>query len=164
MPGQIDLFMKIVGTKSGKIKGESQDPSHKGEIEIQTYSWDVVQPISKHSGGLASGKREHGPFIVTFKTQTASPQLINCVCNGEHFKEVTLTCRKAGKEQQEYMTWKLGTAMISKFETFYLDDDVIPFDRVTFAYRSIEVEYKEQKPDGTLGGAYTARDDWDVGG
>jgi type VI secretion system secreted protein Hcp len=75
---------------------------------------------------------------------------------------VTLTCRKAGKEQQEYLTWKLGTALISKFETFYLDDDVVPYDRVTFVYRTIEVEYKEQKADGTLGGGYTARDDWDA--
>ena len=162
MPGEIDLFLKIVGTKSGKIKGESQDVKHLGEIEILTYSWDVEQPISKHSGGLASGKREHGPFIVTFKTQTASPQLINCVCSGEHLKEVTLTCRKAGKEQQEYLTWKLGTVLIAKYETFYLDDDIVPYDRVTFAFRRIEVEYKEQKPDGTLGGGYTAVDELDT--
>jgi type VI secretion system secreted protein Hcp len=157
--GEVDLFLSIVGTKSGKIKGESADAKHSGEIEVETYSWDVEQPVSKHSGGLASGKREHGPFIVTFKTQSVTPKLIGCVCNGEHLKAVVLTCRKAGKEQQEYLKWTMETAMISKFETFYLEDDIVPRDRVTFAYRTIEIEYHQQNSDGTLGGAITTRDE-----
>lgn len=161
MPGQqgnTDIFMNIVGTHSGKIKGESQDAKHKGEIDVETYSYALTQPTAKHSGGLASGKREHGPFIVTFKTQTATVQLFGCAFNGEHLKEVTIVCRKAGKEQQEYLKFVLNTAIIAKMETFYLHDDLVPRDRVTFEFRKIKVEYKEQKPDGTLGGAFLAED------
>ena len=161
--GNTDIFMNIVGTHSGKIKGESQDAKHKGEIDVETYSYELTQPTSKHSGGMASGKRQHGPFIVTFKTQSATPQLFSCTFQGEHLKEVTIVCRKAGKEQQEYLKFTLTTAIISKIETFYLDDDVVPRDRVTLEFRKIKIEYKEQKPDGTLGGGFVAEDQLGIG-
>ncbi|HUS05163.1 MAG TPA: type VI secretion system tube protein Hcp [Bryobacteraceae bacterium] len=159
MTQQIDLFLKIVGTKSGKIKGESQDSKHAGDIEAESYNMEVTQPISMGSGGVASGKRQHGFFVVTFKTQTASPLLMLACCNGEHLKEVILVCRKAGKEQQEYLKWTLKTALVAKFETFFREDSVLPHDRISFAYRQIEVEYREQKADGTLGGPIVANDD-----
>ncbi len=156
--GNIDIFMNIVGSHSGKIKGESQDAKHKGEIDVETYSYELTQPTSKHSGGLATGKRQHGPFIVTFKTQSATPLLFGCAFNGEHLKEVTIVCRKAGKEQQEYLKFTLTTVIISKIETFYLHNDLVPRDRVTLEFRKIKVEYKEQKADGTLGGGFMAED------
>jgi hypothetical protein len=54
----------------------------------------------------------------------------------------------------------LKTAIIAKLEGSCNDDAIIPHDRVSFAYRTIEVEYKEQKADRTLGGAIVAMDDW----
>jgi type VI secretion system secreted protein Hcp len=160
MPQKVDMFLKITGTKSGKIKGESQDSKHVGEIHCESYTMEVAQPISKHSGGMASGKREHGLFVVTFQTQTASPILFAACCNGEHLSEVVLVCRKAGSQQQEYLKWTLKTVLIAKFEGSCNDDAIIPHDRISFAYRTIEVEYKEQKADGTLGGGIVATDDW----
>lgn len=160
MAQKVDMFLKITGTKSGKIKGESQDSKHAGEIHCESYAMQVEQPISKHSGGMASGKREHGLFVVTFPTQTASPILFAACCNGEHLNEVVLVCRKAGTQQQEYLKWTLKTVLIAKFEGSYSEIDLIPHDRISFAYRTIEIEYKEQKPDGTLGGAIVAMDDW----
>jgi hypothetical protein len=39
--GAADIFAKI-----GDIKGESMDTAHKGEIEIESFSWGV-SPIRK---------------------------------------------------------------------------------------------------------------------
>ncbi len=153
------MFLDVIGSKTGKFKGESQDSKSKGQIDIETYSWDVTQPVGKNSGGLASGKRELGFFVVTFVTSTATAQALNCCCNGEHLTKVVLTCRKAGKEQMEYMKWTLTTAMIAKLECFYLPDDIVPRNRVAFAYKKIAFEIKAQNADGTLGGSYLAEDD-----
>src|SRR5690348_12748047 len=41
--GEVDLFLKVTGTKQGVIKGESQDHKHKDEIDIQSFQWGVAQ-------------------------------------------------------------------------------------------------------------------------
>jgi type VI protein secretion system component Hcp len=40
--GGVDVFAKI-----GDIKGESMNTDHKGEIEIESYSWGVAPPRNK---------------------------------------------------------------------------------------------------------------------
>ncbi len=45
----VDYFLKIDG-----IQGESQDKTHKNEIEIESFSWGAIQ------SGTASPRRRHG--------------------------------------------------------------------------------------------------------
>lgn len=157
--GQIDIFIKITGTHQGWIKGESADAKHKQEIQVESFFWDVKMPVDKTSG-LAAGKRQYGDFVFVMHTQSASVLLMNAMVSGEHLKEIVITCRKAGKEQQEYLTYKLTTCIISKFESGYFsDDDVVPHDRVSIAFRGFECTAKAQNPDGTLGGAVMMKDD-----
>jgi bacteriocin-like protein len=40
--GAVDVFAKI-----GDIKGESMDTAHKGEIEIESFSWGVTPTRKK---------------------------------------------------------------------------------------------------------------------
>jgi len=158
---QVDMFLKIVGTSQGKIRGESTDTGHVGEIAIDSYSWEVVQPFDKRSG-LGTGKREHGLFKFVMKTQVATPLLLTACCTGEHLKEVVMTCRKAGKDQQEYMTWTLRDSIITHVQTGYSindEDDIVPTDEISLAFNYIQVEYKQQKPDGTMGGGVVFLDD-----
>lgn len=158
---QVDMFMKIVGTSQGRIRGESTDAKHAGEIEIDSFSWDIIQPYDKATG-LGSGRRQHGLFKFVMKTQVATPLLLTACSTGEHLKEAVLTCRKAGKDQQEYMKWTLKDALITHIETGYDAndaDDIVPSDEVSLAFNYIEVQYQQQKPDGTLGGAVVFVDD-----
>jgi type VI secretion system secreted protein Hcp len=161
-PGLIDIFAKITGTAQGVIKGEAQDQKHKGEIQVHSFIWDVMQPIDKTSG-LAGGKRNYSPFVFVMATQTASAHLIQAAITGEHLKEVLITCRKAGKEQQEYLVYKLQTCMVSKFESGYLfDNAAIPHDRVSIVFRKFECSVRSQNPDGTLGGPVMVADELGV--
>jgi type VI secretion system secreted protein Hcp len=65
-----------------------------------------------------------------------------------------LTCRKAGKEQQEYLKYTFTDLLISKF--WIGGTDVMPADEVALNFSKVEMEYKAQKADGTLGGAVKA--------
>lgn len=39
---QVDFFLKIDG-----IKGESTDKAHKGEIEIESFSWGETNDVDR---------------------------------------------------------------------------------------------------------------------
>ena len=67
-----------------------------------------------------------------------------------------LTCRKAGKEQQEYMKIMFQDLLVSSYQTGGSAGEVVPVDQISMNFSKIEFEYKEQKPDGTLGGSVKA--------
>jgi type VI secretion system secreted protein Hcp len=76
-------------------------------------------------------------------------------------KKATLVCRKAGKDQQEFLTIVLSPILVSSYQTGgSAGSDVIPQDQVSLNYGKIEYKYKEQKPDGSLGGEVVGG--WDV--
>jgi type VI secretion system secreted protein Hcp len=156
----VDMFMKITGNAQGVIKGESYDSKHLGEIEVESYSWDIVQPYDKTGSGLATGKRQLGLFTFSMRSQVATPKLMQACCTGEHLKTAVFTCRKAGGQQQEYMKWTLTNAMVVNLKTGCVGGiDLLPHDQISLTFRKIEVDYKEQKADGTLGGGIMFMDD-----
>src|SRR5258708_14646833 len=90
--GKVDMFIKLTGVRQGWIKGESADHKHKGEIEVMSYTWGVVQGFSNE--GLPTGKRQHMQLKFVMQTQTATPLILSACCTNEVLKEVILTCRK----------------------------------------------------------------------
>ena len=159
----IDMFVKIKATSQGLIRGESNAIGHVGEIIALNYQWDLIQPIDRTGSGLASGKRVFGLFRFLMSTQVATPKLLQAASEGEVLSEVTLTCRKAGKDQQEFMIWKFRNALIAKIETGFLSPEMlIPHDEVSLSFRIIDLSYKEQLPDGTLGGGVSYADMFNI--
>jgi type VI secretion system secreted protein Hcp len=149
----VDFFLKLEG-----IDGESQDAKHKGEIDVESWSWGESQAGSHAGGGGGgAGKVSMQDFHFVMKVNKASPKLLLACATGEHIKKAVLTCRKAGKEQQEYLKITLSDLLVSSFQTGGSEGaSVLPMDQISLNYTKIEYEYKEQKPDGTLGGAIKA--------
>ncbi len=149
----VDYFLKIDG-----IQGESQDKTHKNEIEIESFSWGANQTgTGSHGGGMGAGKVQMQDFHFVMRINKASPKLMLACSNGEHVKNAILTCRKAGKEQQEYLKITFTDLLVSSYQTGGSgSSDVVPMDQISLNFTKVEFEYKEQKPDGTLGGAVKA--------
>lgn len=149
----VDYFLKIEG-----IPGESQDSKHKGEIDIESFSWGASQSGAHAAGGGGgAGKVSFQDFHFVMKINKASPKLMLACANGEHIKKAVLVCRKAGKEQQEFMTVTMSDLLVSSFQTGGSGHgDILPTDQISLNFAKIEFEYKEQKADGTLGGAVKA--------
>jgi type VI secretion system secreted protein Hcp len=145
----VDFFLKIEG-----IEGESQDHKHKSEIDLESWSFGESQHGTSHAGGGGgAGKVSMQDFHFVMRVNKASPKLFLACATGEHIKKATLTCRKAGKEQQEYLKWNFTDLLISSYQTGgSAHGDALPVDQISFNFSKVEVEYKEQKPDGTLGG------------
>src|ERR1700704_4182336 len=104
-----DIFAKI-----GDIKGESLDDKHKGEIEVLSFSWGVTNDATiKSGGGGGAGKASFHDFSFTHNIDKASPVLLQACATGTHLKEATITHRKAGKGQQEYLIIKMSDVIIT---------------------------------------------------
>ena len=79
----------------------------------------------------------------------ASPKLFEAAAKGQHLKEVVLTGRKAGGEQQDFMVITLSDALISSYQIGGSGVDSMPIENFSINYSKIKFEYKQQKPDGT---------------
>jgi type VI secretion system secreted protein Hcp len=151
-----DCYLKIDG-----IPGESKDAKHKDEIELLSINWGAEQSgTSGYGGGAGGGRVSMQDVAFTKRFDKASPKLMLACCNGTHIKDAYVTIRKAGEEQQEYMKITLTDVIVSSIGAGGSGGDEIPMENCCFNYGKFEVEYKEQKDDGTLGGVVKAF--WDV--
>ena len=148
--GLVDFFLKL----SEGIEGESKDHKHAKEIRLESYSFGADQAHSAQIGAAhAAGLVRFKNFSFVKHVDKSSPKLLEHCATGKPITTATLTCRKAGGEQQDYMTIKLSEVLISSFSIGEENEDGYPTDSGSFTFAKIEFEYKEQKPDGTLGGA-----------
>jgi type VI secretion system secreted protein Hcp len=144
----VDFFLKIEG-----VDGESTDAKHKGSIDLESWSWGQSQSGTHSSGGGGgAGKVSMQDFHAVMKVNKASPKLALACATGDHIKKAVLTCRKAGKDQQEYYKIVLSDLLVSSYQTGGNGHGgIVPTDQFSLNFTKIEFEYKEQKPDGTLG-------------
>src|SRR5688572_19131322 len=140
----VDYFLKIKG-----IEGESADKKHKNEIDVLSWSWsESQQGTHGGGGGGGAGKVNMNDFSFTMTVGKASPKLLLACANGEHIEEATLTCRKAGKEQQEYLKITFKDLLVSSFQTGGSAGDVVPVDSISLNFSKIEYSYAPQDAKG----------------
>ena len=139
-----DIFAKI-----GDIKGESLDSKHKDEVEVLSFSWGVTNDATTKTSGGGAGKATFHDLSFVHAIDKASPSLLKACATGLHLKEATITHRKAGKGQQEYLIIKMNDVIITGVS---LSDssDAAGSENVTMAFAKVDFEYKPQKSDGSL--------------
>jgi type VI secretion system secreted protein Hcp len=151
----VDYFLKIDG-----IQGESRDAKHKGEIDLESFSWGETATAGVGTGGGGGAGRVHMDDLhVVMKLNKASPLLFLACASGRHLKQAILTARKAGKAQLEFLVFKFSDVLVSSFHTSG-NNDLEPVDQVSFNFARIEIEYRPQKADGSLDTPVKAG--WDV--
>lgn len=142
------ISMTIEGTKQGVFPGAKA-----GGIAGLRFSYDVKSPRDVASG-LATGKRQHGPVVVTKLVGTASPQLFQALTANELLKSVAIEL-PAG-EGAGY-TVKLTNATVSEVKQYTetLNGQAAVLEDVSFTFQKIEVEDR--------GTRSMAMDDWMAG-
>jgi type VI secretion system secreted protein Hcp len=145
-----DAFLKVDG-----IEGESPDSKHSKEIQLLSFSFGADQPASSSSGGGAgTGKVNMHDLSVLKQVDKASPKLLVACATGQHIASAVLTARKAGGDQQDYMTVTLSDVVISSVQASgqAAGGDGAPSEQVSLNFTKINFEYKEQGKDGSLKG------------
>ncbi len=134
----VDMFLKI-----GDIKGESTDAVHKGEIDIESFSWGATNSGSAHAGGGGgAGKVQMQDFLFVMRVNKASPTLFLMTATGEHIKEAILTARKSGgKEPIEFLKIKFTDILVTSYQQAATAEGDTPNDSFSLNFAKIEVEY-----------------------
>lgn len=150
----VDMFLKLDG-----IDGESQDAKHKGEIEIESFSWGASNAGSAAHGGAGVGKVSMQDFHFVTPTSKASPKLFLSCATGEHIKDAILTVRKAGDKPLEFLKVTMSDVLVSSWQQDGSAGDQIPQDQISINFSKIEISYVTQSP---TGGGDATRAGWDV--
>ena len=155
----VDYFLKLDG-----IEGESTDAQHKGELDVESFSWGETQSGSFGAGGGGgAGKVSMQDVHVVTRMSKASPKLFLACASGQHLKSAVLTGRRGGKEQAEFLKWTLNDVVVTSYQTAGgTDDGVVPMDSVSLGFSRLEVEYQQRRADGSAAGPVKAG--WDLKG
>jgi type VI secretion system secreted protein Hcp len=154
----VDYFLKIDG-----VPGESADSKHKGEIQLESFSWAEASPGGAGpggGGGGGAGKVQMQDLVVSMVVSKASPKLMLACATGKHYKEAVLTARKAGKTQQEFLVFKFKDVVVTSYQIGGSDLSDAPMDQASLGFSTIQMEYKPQKSDGSLDAPVKAG--WDL--
>ena len=144
-PGAGDMFLSVKGAKSGIITGEARDTTHKNAIEVIAWSWGMQLRVTKRGEKL-------------------STELLAALLQNEPIKEATLTVRKAGKDPLEYFIVKIenGRVMSIDIEAGDAANSPAMFEKVTFSFNKITIQYTPQSEDGSALATSKFEDQWDL--
>jgi|GEM_PF-1376130 len=125
-------------------------------FELKDFSFGVENPttIGSATGGAGAGKAKFNEFTIKKTVDSASPLFFkNCV-TGAHYKNVTLSMRKAGGESQSsgqvFLKYSFGTVFTTKIDWSGPGDEG-PEEQITFVYGTLGITFTPQNPDGSLG-------------
>ena len=154
----VDMFLKIEGKD---VAGESKDSTHGGEIDVLAWSWGMTQSGSFHvGGGGGAGKVNMQDISITKYIDAATPNLMHACASGTHYDKATLVVRKAGGEQEPYLTITMEKVLVSSVSTGGSGGEDRLTENVTLNFAKVETVYKTQEDKGNLAG--DIRFAWDI--
>jgi type VI secretion system secreted protein Hcp len=141
-----DAFLFIEG-----IPGESVDSKHPNELDIESFSWgESSLNRGAATGGAGAGKVSMQDFHFVARSSVASPRLMTACASGKHFPSATLTCRKAGGTQVDFIRLKLYDVMVSEYKLAgdrgSLEVESLPTDQFSLAFVKIDFNFLSQDP------------------
>ncbi len=149
----IDTHIKFDG-----VDGEATHQDHKGEIEVLSWSWNVTNSSNVAGGGSGKGKANPGEFNFSHQYDKASPVLAKKCAQGVHFPSVTITARKSGEGQKDFLKITMKEVFITSVSPSTSGEDLN--EDVRMSYGSIDFAYKAQDGKGSTGGE--VKFGWDV--
>lgn len=128
----VDAFLQIDG-----VPGDSQDASHKGQIELTSWSTGARGGGMQMGSGRATDRASVSEIHVTKPQDKASPLLMQAAATGRHFKTATLYVLKAG---QPYLKYKLSDVLVSGYQLSSGGDR--PTESLSLNFAKLEVVYE----------------------
>jgi type VI secretion system secreted protein Hcp len=126
--------LAVQGKTQGLFPGTKE-----GAIPALRLSYGVKSPRDLASG-LATGKRQHGPVVVTKLVGISSPQLFQALTTNEVLSSVVINCFPAGGGSPYII--KLTDASASEIKQYTEMENSAPvlLEDVSFTFRKIEVQ------------------------
>lgn len=101
-------------------------------------------------GGGGAGRASFHDFTFTHQIDTASPLLMKACATGQHIGDAKVTVRKAGKGQQEYLLITMTDLLVTAVSPSVAAEGGATTEIVVLTFAKVDLEYKPQRPDGSL--------------
>ena len=142
-----DIFLKLDG-----IAGESTDDQHKGEIDVESFTFNAKR---------TAAKLNVSPLRVLKVFDASSPKLMQDATTGHHIRSGELTFRRAGDpDGVEFLTYKLSDVTVSSYEQGGANPDKRTLgsleDEVGLSPAKVQVTEKTVDASGKAGPVVTA--------
>lgn len=162
----LNAYLKLKGNKQGDIKGSVTQKGREGMIAVHSFHHEITSPRDSGSG-QATGRRQHGEFIIIKEIDKSTPLLHRALTENENISSWELKCYNpkstatagSGQEVNHY-TVRLTNASITSIVDI-MENNLIPEDtklplmqEIAFVYQKIEWVWVD--------GGITAEDDWEV--
>jgi type VI secretion system secreted protein Hcp len=130
--------------------------SKTGFIDILSFSWGVTQTSTYGAGASGmeakAGRADFSNLSIMKVLDKTSPILCNHCASGDILKKVYILYDKpVGDKQDDYFRIYLQDALITSVQLSGSNEN--PSESVSFAFQAVEIAYKAEKDDGTLGAA-----------
>lgn len=150
----LNSYLRVTGETQGQINGGVTQAGREDTIEVLSFSHGVESLIDDATG-MATGVREHQPFVVTTKLEKSTPLLFNALANNENLVEFRLEMwepSRSGRELQ-YYSIELQNASVAFIEINSGEERADPHTAtIGFSYQTITHTYED--------GGITGQDDW----
>lgn len=149
-----DMAIKFEGGNTAD--GESK--SFKDQIDILSWSWGMSNSGTMHtSTGGGAGKVNVQDLSFTKWVDKASPKLQLACCDGTHYDKATLTCRKAGGKQEDYLVVEMEEVIVTSVSTGGSGGEDRLTENVSINFAKVKLEYSTQDAKGKVAkaGDYT---------
>jgi type VI secretion system secreted protein Hcp len=146
-------FLKIDG-----IEGDSASVQHKGEIDVESWSFGVTQTGSSSTGGGGgAGKASFQDFHFVSRISKASPALFLACATGQHQKSATLSGERAGRAKGgTFLQYKLNDVLVTSVQQSDSAGGEVPVEQYSLNYSKIELSFFPQDAKGKVGSPITA--------
>ena len=152
------FYFSIEGTKQGVFRGES---GVAGKSIGLRFQYSVASPRDLATG-LATGRRQHQPVVITKEWGGASPQIFQAMATGEVLKTVVFEFMRTNAQGQTYVfqTMRLYNAQTSQIRQYNSvanagePVDARALEDISFSFQRIEITNMDSKT--------TAVDDWQI--
>jgi type VI secretion system secreted protein Hcp len=139
----VDIFLQMEG-----VEGESQDDKHKNQIEILSYSWGA-QSITDPTTGAGKFVNQSLQFLKHLDKSSA--KLAQTCANGTHFLKGTITVRKRGSRQIEFVRYSFEDILVSGYSISAHGSTLDrPMESLSLNFAKVGVEYFTIAPLGTI--------------
>jgi type VI secretion system secreted protein Hcp len=140
----VDYFLKL-----DPVKGESKADGFVDQIQVLSWSWGGSNTSTVGgSSGSGAGKADLSDLNIMITMDKSSPELFKGMTAGTHYKKGTMSAVKTGAKGKPYLTVDLEEVFVTSLQLSASSE--VPTVSVSFTYKTISIEYKQQGTDGTL--------------
>jgi type VI secretion system Hcp family effector len=112
------------------------------KLSAPIFSYSLA--TAAHGGGGGAGRVATHEIVITKHMDKASPKLAQFCATGKHIVRGTITLRKAGKGQQEFLVIKLDTVLISSYQTGGKGSgETTPTESLSLNFTKIQFDHKQ---------------------